>query len=97
MDGHLHEDAPAIPFGPDGRGMVTAAPIGGKLAGRCTQSRTTTAEDLGEDMTTGRGLRLGEAVLGGAVVALGLFIGIETWMLGGAGGNAPVGPGCSPS
>lgn len=43
-------------------------------------------------MTTGRGLRLGEAVLGGAVLALGLFIGIETWMLGGVGGSAPVGP-----
>ncbi|EWY37667.1 C4-dicarboxylate ABC transporter [Skermanella stibiiresistens SB22] len=43
-------------------------------------------------MATGRGLRLGEAILGGGVLALGLFIGYETFLLGGGAGNAPVGP-----
>ena len=43
-------------------------------------------------MTTGRSLRIGEAVLGGAVLALGLFIGIETALLPVAPSHAAVGP-----
>jgi putative tricarboxylic transport membrane protein len=43
-------------------------------------------------MTTGRGLRLGEAVLGGGVLALGLFVGIETALLEVAPSQAAVGP-----
>jgi len=48
-------------------------------------------------MTTGRSLRLGEAVLGGGVLALGLFVGIETAMLEVAPTHAAVGPRLFPS
>ena len=41
-------------------------------------------------MTTGRSLRLGEAVLGGVVLALGLFVAVETTSL--AAGTGAVGP-----
>jgi putative tricarboxylic transport membrane protein len=43
-------------------------------------------------MTTGRSLRVGEAVLGGGVLALGLFIGIETALIEVAPSQATVGP-----
>jgi putative tricarboxylic transport membrane protein len=43
-------------------------------------------------MTTGRSLRIGEAVLGGAVLALGLFVAVETSMLKVAPTHATVGP-----
>ena len=43
-------------------------------------------------MTTGRGLRAGEAVLGGLVLALGLFIAIETALIEVAPSQAAVGP-----
>jgi putative tricarboxylic transport membrane protein len=43
-------------------------------------------------MTTGRGLRIGEAVLGGGVLALGLFIVSETALLEVAQTHAAVGP-----
>jgi putative tricarboxylic transport membrane protein len=43
-------------------------------------------------MTTGRSLRIGEAVLGGAVLALGLFVAVETSMLKVAPTHAAVGP-----
>ena len=43
-------------------------------------------------MTTGRSLRLGEMVLGGGVLALGLFIAVETAMLEVAPSHAAVGP-----
>lgn len=43
-------------------------------------------------MTTTRGLRIGETVLGGAVLALGLFVLIETFFLKTAPGTAAVGP-----
>jgi hypothetical protein len=41
-------------------------------------------------MTTGRSLRLGEAVLGGVVLALGLFVAVETTGL--SAGTGAVGP-----
>jgi putative tricarboxylic transport membrane protein len=43
-------------------------------------------------MATGRGLRIGEAALGGAVLALGLFVAVETSMLKVAPTHATVGP-----
>ena len=43
-------------------------------------------------MTTGSGLRIGEAVLGGVVLGLGLFIAIETSLLEVAASNAAIGP-----
>jgi putative tricarboxylic transport membrane protein len=43
-------------------------------------------------MTTDRSLRLGEAVLGGAVLALGLFIAFETSQMQVAPSQAAVGP-----
>jgi len=43
-------------------------------------------------MTTGRNLRVGEAILGGGVLALGLFIAVETAQLGVAASNATIGP-----
>jgi putative tricarboxylic transport membrane protein len=43
-------------------------------------------------MTTGRSLRIGEAVLGGGVLALGLFIASETALLEVAPVHAAVGP-----
>ena len=43
-------------------------------------------------MTTGRSLRIGEAVLGGGVLALGLFVAVETSMLEVAPTHATVGP-----
>jgi putative tricarboxylic transport membrane protein len=43
-------------------------------------------------MTTGRALRLGEAVLGGGVLALGLFVAIETTQLRVGPSHATVGP-----
>ena len=43
-------------------------------------------------MTTGRGLRVGEAVLGGGVLALGLFIATETMRLRVGPSHATVGP-----
>jgi putative tricarboxylic transport membrane protein len=48
-------------------------------------------------MTTGRSLRIGEAVLGGGVLALGLFVGIETALLEVAPTHAAVGPRLFPS
>jgi len=48
-------------------------------------------------MTTGWGLRIGEAVLGGVVLGLGLFIGIETSLLEVAPSNAAIGPRLFPS
>ena len=47
-------------------------------------------------MTTGRSLRVGEAVLGGVVLALGLFIGAETLQMGGGPFQAVVGPSLFP-
>ena len=43
-------------------------------------------------MTTGSGLRIGEAILGGVVLGLGLFISFETSMLEVAASNAAIGP-----
>lgn len=43
-------------------------------------------------MTAGRSLRVGEAVLGGLVLGLGLFIAIETSSLQVAPSNAAIGP-----
>ena len=43
-------------------------------------------------MTTGSSLRIGEAILGGVVLGLGLFIAIETSMLEVAASNAAIGP-----
>jgi putative tricarboxylic transport membrane protein len=43
-------------------------------------------------MTTGRSLRVGEAVLGFGVLALGLFIAVQTWQMQVAGSQAAVGP-----
>jgi putative tricarboxylic transport membrane protein len=48
-------------------------------------------------MATGRGLRIGEAVLGGGLLALGLFVGIETALLEVAPTQATVGPRLFPS
>jgi putative tricarboxylic transport membrane protein len=43
-------------------------------------------------MTTGRGLRVGEAALGGAVLALGLFVAVETALIRVAPSQATIGP-----
>ena len=43
-------------------------------------------------MTTGWGLRIGEAVLGGVVLGLGLFVAIETSLMEVAASNAAIGP-----
>ena len=43
-------------------------------------------------MTTGRSLRVGEAVLGGGVLALGLFVAFETSQMQVAASHAAVGP-----
>ena len=43
-------------------------------------------------MTTGSSLRLGESVLGGAVLALGLFVAFETYQIEVAPTHATVGP-----
>jgi putative tricarboxylic transport membrane protein len=43
-------------------------------------------------MTTGSSLRLGESVLGGAVLVLGLFIAFETYQIAVAPTHATVGP-----
>lgn len=43
-------------------------------------------------MTTGRSLRIGEAVLSAGVLALGLFIAVETALIKVAPSNAAVGP-----
>jgi putative tricarboxylic transport membrane protein len=43
-------------------------------------------------MTTGRSLRIGEAVLGAAVLGLGLFVAVETTLLKVAATHAAVGP-----
>jgi putative tricarboxylic transport membrane protein len=43
-------------------------------------------------MTTGRSLRVGESVLGGAVLALGLFVAVQTSLLAVAPSQATVGP-----
>jgi putative tricarboxylic transport membrane protein len=43
-------------------------------------------------MTTGRGLRLGEAALGGGVLALGLSVAVQTATLQVAPSNAAIGP-----
>ena len=43
-------------------------------------------------MTTGRSLRIGEAILGTVVLGLGLFVAIETAMLQVAPSNAAIGP-----
>ena len=43
-------------------------------------------------MTTGWGLRIGEAVLGSVVLGLGLFVAIETSLLEVAPSNAAIGP-----
>ena len=43
-------------------------------------------------MATTLGLRVGEAVLGGVVLGLGLFIGIETSLMEVAPSNAAIGP-----
>lgn len=48
-------------------------------------------------MTTGRSLRVGEMVLGGLVLALGLFIAVETAMFDVAPSQAAVGPRLFPS
>jgi putative tricarboxylic transport membrane protein len=48
---------------------------------------------MGErEMTTGLGLRVGEAVLGGVVLGLGLFIATETSLLEVVPSNAAIGP-----
>ena len=43
-------------------------------------------------MTTGRSLRIGESVLGGLVLALGLFVAVETALIQVAPSQAAVGP-----
>jgi putative tricarboxylic transport membrane protein len=43
-------------------------------------------------MTSERGLRKGEAVLGAALVALGLFFAVQTWLLPDSPAAATVGP-----
>jgi putative tricarboxylic transport membrane protein len=43
-------------------------------------------------MTTGRGLRIGEAVLGGVVLALGLLVAVETSRIEVAPTHATIGP-----
>lgn len=43
-------------------------------------------------MTTGRSLRIGESVLGGGVLALGLFVAVETALLDVGPSHAAVGP-----
>ncbi len=43
-------------------------------------------------MTTGWGLRIGEAVLGAVVLGLGLFIATETSLMEVAASNAAIGP-----
>ena len=43
-------------------------------------------------MTTGSSLRIGEAILGGVVLGLGLFIAVETSLLEVAASNAAIGP-----
>ena len=43
-------------------------------------------------MTSGWGLRIGEAVLGGVVLGLGLFVAIETSLMEVAASNAAIGP-----
>ena len=43
-------------------------------------------------MTTGRSLRIGEAVLSAGVLALGLFVAVETALIEVAPSNAAVGP-----
>jgi putative tricarboxylic transport membrane protein len=43
-------------------------------------------------MTTGWGLRIGEAVLGGVVLGLGLFVAIETSLMEVTASNAAIGP-----
>jgi putative tricarboxylic transport membrane protein len=43
-------------------------------------------------MTTGLGLRVGEAVLGGVVVGLGLFVTVETSLMEVTASNAAIGP-----
>ncbi|HMR33381.1 MAG TPA: tripartite tricarboxylate transporter TctB family protein [Geminicoccaceae bacterium] len=43
-------------------------------------------------MTTGRALRLGEALLGGGVLALGIFVAVETTQLRVGPSHATVGP-----
>jgi putative tricarboxylic transport membrane protein len=48
-------------------------------------------------MTTGWGLRIGEAVLGSVVLGLGLFVAIETSLLEVAPSNAAIGPRLFPS
>jgi hypothetical protein len=48
-------------------------------------------------MTTGRSLRLGEMVLAGGALALGLFIAVETAMLEVASSEVAVGPRLFPS
>jgi putative tricarboxylic transport membrane protein len=47
-------------------------------------------------MTTGRSLRIGEAILGGLVLVLGLFIAYETTQLHSGPGYAAVGPALFP-
>ena len=47
-------------------------------------------------MTTGRSLRIGEAILGGLVLFLGLFIAYETTQLTSGPGYAAVGPALFP-
>ncbi len=48
-------------------------------------------------MTTGRSLRVGEALLGGGVLALGLFVAVQTAMLQVAPTHAAIGPRLFPS
>ncbi len=48
-------------------------------------------------MTTGWGLRIGEAVLGAVVLGLGLFIATETSLMEVAASNAVIGPRLFPS
>lgn len=43
-------------------------------------------------MTTGRSLRIGEAVLGGGVLALGLFVAVETALIKVGPTHAAIGP-----
>ncbi len=45
-----------------------------------------------QGMTAGRDFRIGETILGGGVLALGLFIAAETWRLPLAPSQAAVGP-----
>ena len=50
------------------------------------------SQEGGRAMTTGWGLRIGEAVLGGVVLGLGLFVAIETSLMEVAASNAAIGP-----